>query len=73
MCLAIPMKLLTRNDQRGTVEVGGAQREVMLTLTPQANIGDWVIVHAGFALEILDETEAQRTLDLLRDLGRDSA
>jgi hydrogenase expression/formation protein HypC len=72
MCLAIPMKLLNRNDQRGTVEIGGAQREVMLTLTPQAKVGDWVIIHAGFALEILDEVEAQRTLDLLRNLERDA-
>jgi len=72
MCLAIPMKLLNRTDQRGTVEIGGAQREVLLTLTPQAKIGDWVIVHAGFALEILDESEAQRTLELLRDLGQDA-
>jgi hydrogenase expression/formation protein HypC len=70
MCLAVPMKLLNRADQRGTVEIGGAQREVMLTLTPQAKVGDWVIVHAGFSLEILDEVEAQRTLDLLRELGQ---
>lgn len=72
MCLAIPMKLLSQNDQHGTVEIGGAQREVILTLTPQAKVGDWVIVHAGFAFEILDEAEAQRTLDLLRDLGRNA-
>ena len=69
MCLAIPMKLLKRDEQRGTVETGGAQRNVMLTLTPQAKTGDYVIVHAGYALEVLDEAEALRTLELFRELG----
>ena len=69
MCLAIPMKLLERDEQRGTVEMGGAKRDVMLTMTPQAKTGDYVIVHAGYALEVLDEAEALRTLELFRELG----
>jgi len=69
MCLAIPMKLLERDEARGTVETGGAKRDVMLALTPQAKTGDWVIVHAGYALEVLDEAEALRTLELFRELG----
>ena len=69
MCLAIPMKLLGRDEQRGTVETGGAKRNVMLTLTPDAKPGDYVIVHAGYALEVLDEAEALRTLELFRELG----
>ena len=69
MCLAIPMKLLGRDEQRGTVETGGAKRNVMLTLTPDAKTGDYVIVHAGYALEVLDEAEALRTLELFRELG----
>jgi hydrogenase expression/formation protein HypC len=69
MCLAIPMKLLERDEHRGTVEAGGAKRDVMLTLTPDAKAGDYVIVHAGYALEVLDEAEALRTLDLFRELG----
>jgi hydrogenase expression/formation protein HypC len=73
MCLAVPMKLLERGDHRGTVEIGGARREIVLTLTPDARVGDWLIVHAGYALEILDEQEAQRTLDLLRQLGDTAA
>lgn len=67
------MKLLERGDHRGTVEIGGARREIVLTLTPDARVGDWLIVHAGYALEILDEQEAQRTLDLLRQLGDTAA
>jgi len=69
MCLAIPMKLLERDAQRGTVETGGAKRDVMLTLTPEAKAGDYVIVHAGYALEVLDEAEALRTLELFREIG----
>lgn len=69
MCLAVPMKILRRAEDRGEVEFGGARREVMLNLVPDAQAGDYVIVHAGYALEVLDEAEAQRTLDLLRELG----
>jgi hydrogenase expression/formation protein HypC len=68
MCLAIPMKILERRDQTGTVEFGGARKEIMLTLTPEARVGEYVIVHAGYALEVLDEQEAERTLALLREL-----
>ena len=69
MCLAIPMKLLEHRGQSGIVEIGGARKEVMLTLTPNAKVDDYVIVHAGYALEILDEHEAERTLALLREIG----
>ena len=69
MCLAIPMRLLEYHGQRGIVEIGGARREVMLTLTPDAKINDYLIIHAGYALEILDEVEAERTISLLREMG----
>lgn len=70
MCLAIPMKVTERRGERGLVEMGGAQKEIMLTLTPDAKNGDYVIVHAGYALEVIDEREAQETLDLLRQIER---
>jgi hydrogenase expression/formation protein HypC len=69
MCLAIPMKVLEIDGTHGTVELGGMRKEVMLTLTPDATIGDYVIVHAGYAIEILDEAEAQETLELLRAIS----
>ena len=69
MCLAIPMKLLEHRGQSGIVEIGGARKEVMLTLTPDAKVDDYLIVHAGYALEILDEVEAERTIALLREIG----
>ncbi len=69
MCLAIPMKLLEHHGQSGIVEIGGARREVVLTLTPDAQVDDYLIIHAGYALEILDEVEAERTIALLREMG----
>jgi hydrogenase expression/formation protein HypC len=45
------------------------RKEIMLTLTPDARIGDYVIIHAGYAIEILNEVEAQETLDLLREIS----
>jgi hydrogenase expression/formation protein HypC len=69
MCLAVPMRLLELHGQSGILEIGGVRKEVMLTLTPEAKIGDWLVVHAGYALEILDEKEAENTVILLRSLG----
>jgi hydrogenase expression/formation protein HypC len=73
MCLAVPMKLIEREGERGTVEVGGARSRIVLSLLPEAKTGDWLIVHAGYALQVLDEQEAECTLDLLRQIGEDSA
>ena len=69
MCLAVPMKLLEQQGQSGVVEISGVRKQIMLTLTPDARIGNWLVVHAGYSLEILDEQEAERTLSLLRELG----
>jgi hydrogenase expression/formation protein HypC len=68
MCLAIPMKLVESHDQSGVVEVGGVRWEVMLTFTPEAKLNDYLIVHAGYALEVLDQVEAERTLALFREI-----
>jgi hydrogenase expression/formation protein HypC len=69
MCLAVPMKLLEQQGQSGVVEISGVRKQIMLTLTPDARIGNWLVVHAGYSLEILDEQEAEHTLSLLRELG----
>jgi len=69
MCLAVPMRLLELHGQSGILEIGGVRKEVVLTLTPEAKVGDWLVVHAGYALEILDEQEAENTVALLRSLG----
>ncbi len=68
MCLAVPMKLSKIQGTRGLVEIGGVQREVGLELIENAQVGDYLIVHAGYAIEILDRTEAKHTIELLRQL-----
>jgi hydrogenase expression/formation protein HypC len=67
MCLAVPMKLLTRDDFEGVVELDGVRRTVSLMLLPEAEVGEHILIHAGYAIGAIDEEEAQRTLDLLRE------
>ena len=73
MCLAVPgmvLSLFEENGlQMGKVEFGGTVINACLAYVPEVQIGQYVIVHAGFALNIIDEAEAQRTFDLLRELG----
>ncbi len=67
MCLAIPMKISQLDDNRlATVDVLGVTRQISLDLTPQAQVGDYVLVHAGFAIEVVDEQYAQETIDLIK-------
>ncbi len=74
MCLAVPGKIISVEGQdsivrSGRVEFGGIVREVSLACVPEAKVGDYVIVHAGFALSQIDEAEAQRVFDELRRLA----
>jgi len=68
MCLAVPMRLESVAESRGVAAVEGVRRTVRLDLVPQARTGEWVLVHAGFAIQVMDEAAAQETLDLLREL-----
>ena len=73
MCLAVPGQILsiTGDDpitRAGRVSFGGVVKEVSLAYVPEAAVGNYVIVHAGFALNVIDEEEAQKTLDLLRQI-----
>lgn len=69
MCLAVPGKITAIHDteglRMGTVDFGGVRQEVCLEAVPGAAIGQYVIVHVGFALGVLDEQEARETLELL--------
>jgi hydrogenase expression/formation protein HypC len=67
MCLGIPMRLVTVEGAVGTADIDGVSRPVMLDLVPGAAAGDYVIVHAGYAIQTLDETEAKETLALLAE------
>lgn len=72
MCLGVPGKIveITEGELRtGKVTFGGISREVCLEYVPEAVLGDWVIVHVGFAISRLDETEAARTLAYLDEMG----
>lgn len=67
MCLAVPMKLVSREELKGVVELSGVRRDVSLMLLPEAQVGSYVLVHAGYAIAQVDEREAEETLQLLRD------
>ena len=67
MCLAISAKVTEMKDNRlATVDILGVTRDISLDLTPQANVGDFVLVHAGFAIEVVDPDYAQETIDLIK-------
>lgn len=70
MCLAVPGNILSISaDARAIVDMLGAQREISLRLTPEARVGDYVLVHAGFAIQVIDAQEAAETLQLVDDLA----
>lgn len=74
MCLAIPGKVLETYDRQGVrmakVQFGGVTRESCVEYVPAAQAGDYVLVHVGFALSVIDEEEARRTYALLEELGQ---
>jgi hydrogenase expression/formation protein HypC len=70
MCLAIPSRITAINDNMGVIDVVGVQREVSLLLVENPQVGDWVIVHAGFAIQIIDEATAQESLRYLREAAQ---
>jgi hydrogenase expression/formation protein HypC len=73
MCLAVPGKILEVEERDGTrvarVEFGGITRPVQLDFVPEAQVGDYVVTHVGFAISRLDAEEADRTLQLLEAMG----
>ncbi len=71
MCLAVPMKLIKRDGDIGTVELGGVERQISLMLMTDAKVGEYLVVHAGFAIQRLDEDEAHKTLELLMQMNED--
>ena len=67
MCLAIPSKITRIENEMATIDVDGVQRQASLLLLADAAVGDFVIVHAGFAIAQVDADEAAKTLELLRE------
>ena len=68
MCLGIPAKIVKIENNMGTIDVEGTRREISLLLQEDAKVGDYVIVHAGFAIQKIDEAEALETLRFLRQI-----
>jgi len=73
MCLGIPGKVIEIRDEgglaMGRVDFGGVRKEVCLAYVPEARVGDYVIIHVGFAISMVDEEEALRTLELFDQMG----
>jgi hydrogenase expression/formation protein HypC len=74
MCLGVPGRIVAIDEApeglaMGTVSFGGITKAVCLACVPEARVGDYVVVHVGFALTVVDAAEAARTLELLRELG----
>lgn len=70
MCLAVPAKITTIDESgQGTASYLGSEVKVNFSLVPQARRGDWVIIHAGFAISVMDDEEARETLLLFKELA----
>ncbi|MEJ2471289.1 MAG: HypC/HybG/HupF family hydrogenase formation chaperone [Desulfuromonadales bacterium] len=67
MCLGVPMQIKAIDDLMAVCEIDGVRREASLMMLDDVKIGDYVLIHAGFAIEKIDEAEAQLTLEALRD------
>ena len=70
MCLAIPALVKSIDGQQAEVEVGGVGRKISIWLTPEVKVGDYVLLHTGYAINIIDEDEAKETLKLLEEISR---
>lgn len=68
MCLAVPGKIIAVHDDMATTDMMGVEREVSLRLLPEAAVGDYVLVHAGFGIQLIDEAEAEESIQVIRDL-----
>jgi hydrogenase expression/formation protein HypC len=70
VCLAIPVRIKSINGIEAEVEIGGITRKTSLMLTPEAKVGDYVLLHAGYAINILDQTEAEETLAIFAEMSK---
>jgi hydrogenase expression/formation protein HypC len=69
MCLAVPVKVVSIEGNEANVEIGGVKRRVSIMLTPEAKVGDYVLLHTGYAINVIDEAEAQETLKILEEMA----
>jgi hydrogenase expression/formation protein HypC len=69
MCLAVPVRVVSIEGNEAEVEIGGVRRRVSIILTPEANVGDYVLLHTGYAINVINEAEAQETLKILEEMA----
>ena len=69
MCLAIPALIKEIKGQQAVAEIEGVTRDISLQLTPEAKVGDYVLLHTGYAISIIDAAEAAETLKLLKEMS----
>jgi hydrogenase expression/formation protein HypC len=69
MCVAVPAQVISINGTEAEVDIEGVRRKTSVYLTPEVKVGDYVLMHAGFAIRVIDLQEAMETLDLLRQIN----
>jgi hydrogenase expression/formation protein HypC len=69
MCLAIPVRIVSIDGDAAETEIAGVRRRVSIAFTPEAKVGDYVLLHTGYAIGVIDEAEAEETLKLLEELA----
>lgn len=72
MCIGVPLKLLERDEFSGIGEIEGVQRRISLALVPEAKVGDYVLIHAGSGMKVIDEQAAAETIALLQKIHDES-
>jgi len=73
MCLAIPALVKSIDGSEAEVEIGGVSRRASLMLTPEARVGDYVLLHTGYAINVVNQEEAEETLRILEEMARGAA
>jgi hydrogenase expression/formation protein HypC len=70
MCLAVPVKVIAIDGMEADVDIGGVERRVSIMLTPEVKVGDYVLLHTGYAINVIDEQRAKETLELFEEIAR---
>lgn len=69
MCLAIPVRIVSIDGDEAETEIAGVRRRVSIALTPEAKVGDYVLLHTGYAIGVIDDAEAEETLKLFEEIA----
>ena len=69
MCLAVPVRIVSIEGAEAETEIAGVRRRVSIALTPEAKVGDYVLLHTGYAIGVIDEAEAEETLKLFEEIA----